>query len=62
MDTMMKAIVIAFNIGVIFLYVTSLILMPLVDTMELFYVNLIILGTFVFASIAAMIMAIIFDL
>lgn len=61
MDSLKIAIIIALNISLIILYVLDMILMPFVDSMELFYANILIWGLLIFAVLVVVLICLLYD-
>ena len=62
MDSLKQAIIISLNILSIILYVIDLILMPFVDSMELFYTNILIWGVLIFGVLVFVLICWLYDL
>lgn len=62
MDSLKQAIIISLNIFLITLYVIDLILMPFVDSMELFYTNILIWGVLIFGVLVFALICLLYDL
>lgn len=62
MDSLKGAIIIALNILLIILYVLDMILMPFVDSMELFYTNILIWGVLIFGVLVFALICWLYDL
>lgn len=62
MDSLKQAIIISLNILLIILYVIDLILMPFVDSMELFYTNILIWGVLILGVLVFALICLLYDL